>query len=219
MILLPLHRAVSQPGTVVYDIGAATGAYAVALAKVASIAHVIAFEPLADSYATLVERTRAARTVRCVRIALGDEEARLALNRSAWRDTSSFLQVSEVTRSEFPLAARLDGLDEVRAARLDDVVREFELPPPDVVKIDVQGFEDRVIRGGEKTIQGARVCVVEVSLVPLYEGSPLLDDIYDSMRQLGFRLTRFGGALTDSSGDLLQVDAIFEAVVGRPSAC
>ena len=211
LILASIGWALRDPGTVVYDVGAALGGHTTAFAKMASVAEIVAFEPLAESYARLRRSTENLPHVRCFQLALGEREATLPLNRSAWRNTSSFLDVSDVTRAEFPLAARIDGIELVRVARLDDVVAEYHLPPPDVVKIDAQGYEDRVISGGSRTLAAARVCVIEVSFEPLYESSPLFDDVYVPMRDLGFRLGGFAGSLAAAHGQVIQADAVFVA--------
>jgi hypothetical protein len=52
--------------------------------------------------------------------------------------------------------------------------------------MDVQGFEDRVIAGGLRTLERASVLWVETSFVELYEGQPLFADIHDRLRDLGF---------------------------------
>lgn len=210
LVVLSLASGLRAPGTVVYDIGAADGTYAAALAEVATVSEVIAFEPLSDSYAELERRARENPRIRCFRLALGDGTGQVELRRSAWRDTSSVLPVGETIRSEFPLAAEIQGTETVDLARLDDVVAEHALPRPDVVKIDVQGVEDRVIRGGAQTLRGAGLCVIEVSFRPLYEGSGLFDDVYAAMRELGFALAAFDTPLLDSNARLLQANAFFE---------
>lgn len=217
VVLLPVARALSVPGTVAYDIGAATGACTLAYARVATVAQVFAFEPLSDSYAELERRTRDHSNVRCFQVALGAEREQRDLNRSAWRDTSSFLPVGSVTRAEFPLAVNIEGTESVRVTPLDDLVAEEGLPHPDFVKIDVQGFEDQVISGAGKTLSAARTVVVEVSFRPLYEGAPLFDDVYLLMRDLGFRLGGVSGLLAGVEGEPLQADATFERAAGGVS--
>jgi FkbM family methyltransferase len=210
LVVLSFRGGLRAPATVVYDIGAATGRYAAALAKVATVSQVIAFEPLSESFAELERRARENPRIRCFRLALGDGTGQVELRRSAWRDTSSVLPVGETIRTEFPLAAEIEGTETVELTRLDDVVAEHALPRPDVVKMDVQGVEDRVIRGGAQTLRGARLCVIEVSFRPLYEGSALFDDVYAAMRELGFALVAFDTPLLDSNARLLQANAFFE---------
>jgi hypothetical protein len=110
--------------------------------------------------------------------------------------------------TEFPGIAADDRI-QVEVTRLDDYVREHSLPQPDLIKIDVQGYEDRVLRGGPMTIGKAKYCVIEMSMLPLYEGGPLFDDIYGMMRTMGFRLVGITGDLRGRSGRQLQADGIF----------
>jgi hypothetical protein len=78
------------------------------------------------------------------------------------------------------------------------------------VKIDVQGFEDQVIQGGQTTLARARVALVELSVEPLYDNQPLFHEVYERMVALGFR---FRGAHNQlfhpQDGRVLQVDGIF----------
>jgi hypothetical protein len=74
----------------------------------------------------------------------------------------------------------------------------------------VQGYEDRVLRGGINTISKAKYCVLEISFAPLYEKGPLFDDIYQIMRKMGFILVGLGEVSKGKSGMPLQVDGIFK---------
>lgn len=200
-----------SPGTVVYDIGAASGAYSAAFAKVSSVSQVIAFEPMAESYAALEERARREPKIRCFQLALGEESATLELHRSLLRDASSLLPTGHGMRTHFPVGAHIDAKESVSVARLDDVVLEHGLALPDLVKMDVQGFEDRAIRGGTTTLASAKLFIVEVSFRALYEGSATFDDVYMLMRDLGLALAGFEGPVLSPSGELLQANALFEA--------
>ena len=75
---------------------------------------------------------------------------------------------------------------------------------------DVQGYEDRVFRGGERTIRTSKLVVVEMSFALLYEGQPLFQDIYGLLSNWGFR---YAGSLYQTlnphDGSVLQSDAIF----------
>jgi hypothetical protein len=93
---------------------------------------------------------------------------------------------------------------------LEKAVKQFNLPPPDFIKIDAQGFEDRVIYGGKEIIKKARFCMLELSLVSLYENSILISDINSLMRSLGFRLVDIVGKITGRSGEILQLDGLYE---------
>jgi Methyltransferase FkbM domain len=79
------------------------------------------------------------------------------------------------------------------------------------MKLDVQGYEDRVIRGGIETIKNASAVLTEISFERLYAKQPLFHDLYSLLYSLGFRLTAVVTNKHDASGiRIIQADAIFE---------
>jgi FkbM family methyltransferase len=206
----PILKNCSNKSVIAYDIGASIGIASGCLAKIPQIAQVHAFEPIPGSFKRLSERMQPYHHVTCHNVALGDVNQRQKM----WvidkaRDASSFLNMGDLNKREF--SGNFDShVEYFPVVRLDDYVREHQLPPPDLVKIDVQGFEDRVLRGGKEAIQQASYCILEMSFRPLYEGSPIFDNIYRQMRKLGFRLIGIEDILKGVSGTHLQIDGVFE---------
>lgn len=78
------------------------------------------------------------------------------------------------------------------------------------IKIDTQGYEDRVLQGAPDLLERAVGLQLELSLIPLYEGQRLYKDIILQLESLGFELLGIATAFVDPiSGRLLQVDATF----------
>lgn len=199
-----------KPGLVVYDIGASVGVVTGCFAKTSNIAVVHAFEPIPRQFHRLQVKMANFPHVTCHQVALGDVNRVLSLKvMDKALDASSFLSMSDLHRQEFSGSFDYDE-ESVPVVRLDDYVQEKDLPTPSLVKIDVQGFEDRVLRGGWETMGRAGYCFLEISFQPLYEGSPIFDDIYRLMRELGFRLMGVADIVKGKSGIPLQIDAIFE---------
>jgi FkbM family methyltransferase len=107
----------------------------------------------------------------------------------------------------------------VQTRRLDDVV---ECPPPDFLKLDVQGAELDVLEGACDKLWGTLVVEAEVEFVQLYENQPLFGDVDRFLRTHGFVLHKMidiaGRALipfrinnsdTAPSSQLLWADAVF----------
>jgi len=57
---------------------------------------------------------------------------------------------------------------------------------PDLIKIDVQGYELEVLKGGVETLAKAQAVVVELSLLEINKGCPLLDEALSFMRSHRF---------------------------------
>ncbi len=78
-----------------------------------------------------------------------------------------------------------DGLD-TQGMTLDSVVRDRGFPPPDLVKIDVQGCEQDVMRGGLSALRNASVLIVEMQHTRYNEGAPLVTETLPFIQSLGF---------------------------------
>lgn len=98
----------------------------------------------------------------------------------------------------------------VRTVTLDDLVKTHSLPPPDFIKIDTQGSELDILRGGLSALQVCAYVLLEVPLIPLNIGAPGTSEILDFMRGQDFyphEITEFHR--NKSSSRLGQVDILF----------
>lgn len=67
--------------------------------------------------------------------------------------------------------------------RLDDVVS----PIYEFIKLDTQGSELDIMKGGEKTIAAAKYILLETSVVEYNENAPLKEQIFDYMKSIDFK--------------------------------
>ena len=107
---------------------------------------------------------------------------------------------------------RDDVLEQVSVprARLDDLFpgRRF-----DFIKIDTQGSELDVLRGGEAVLRQADHVLIEISLVEFNQGGATPEAVFAAMAGLGFRparVTEFHRLRGVRDGGLLQIDVLFE---------
>ena len=75
------------------------------------------------------------------------------------------------------------GEERIATRRLDDIA---EIEALDFLKIDVQGAELAVFRGGRERLSRAVAVQAEVSFIALYEGQPTFGEIDVELRQMGF---------------------------------
>jgi len=193
---------------VLYDIGANNGLLSTFWSKLHQVETIYAFEPVSSVFAELQENTKHITKIVPIKTALGDASGELTINVNDWNPSSSLLPLSDRHLAEFPFATKARS-ETITVVRLDDIVAERGLRTPDLVKIDVQGFEDKVLSGGAKTIGRARYCIIELSLDMLYQGCPRITDIITIMDGLGFDLVDIVGEVTGRAGRLVQVDGLF----------
>lgn len=196
------------PRTVV-DVGANVGQFAVASSKLFSEALVHSFEPVPECAEELRKNVARLQNVEVYPAALGEKEGVLSFHVNAHTHSSSPLSLTEAHRTAFPKAQENREI-EVEVSTLDRVFEGMDLKPPVLIKLDVQGYEAHVLRGGEKTLERADYVVMEVSFRPMYQGEKLFREILLMMEGYNFRFERPLGWLREpATGEILQADVLF----------
>lgn len=196
--------------SLVIDVGANRGQFAIGMLELVPSCRVVSFEPLPEQAAAL--RTAGARYGDRLEVrerALGDTTGRAVLHVNAFHQSSSLLALADRHREAFPTAVPVDDV-EVDLGRLDDELAVGDVPPGALLKLDVQGSELAVLRGASTVIQAFEHVLVEVSFAPMYDGEAGFEDVHGHLSRAGFRLLRPVGHLSDpSSGEYLQMDLLF----------
>ena len=191
------------------DIGAHTGSWARTIHHLLPDARIYSFEPIPESYSALCRRMEGVSRFNAFNLALGDKVGELEFNRNAFAASSSCLPMAEQHVRAFP-KTRDSSVIKVKMGRLDEVASGLTLEDNIMIKVDVQGYEDKVIHGGMCTFGRAILVIAEVSFVTLYEGQPLFEDIHARLGELGFRYVgNLDQMLSPLNGRVLQADAIF----------
>lgn len=73
-------------------------------------------------------------------------------------------------------------------ALLDDVLKGTGFEAPDFIKIDTQGYELEILKGGSNTLKSAQFVLLEVSLLNIYVDCPLVNETIAFMKDRGFVL-------------------------------
>jgi FkbM family methyltransferase len=203
-----------REGTVFFDIGANVGLYSLYAARRAPGVRVFSFEPHKINFATLAENillNGLDGSINPMSIPLDDKSGFFHLNYHSADSGTSQSQLGHNTlsgdRSFTPKFREL-----VHAVTLDSLVESGHLPAPDMVKVDVDGNELRILAGMKgllKSARGPRSLQVEIN--PGQRG-----DILKLMESCGYRLdhchfTKGGKAQFEQSKSYDQVphNAVF----------
>lgn len=203
--LLELLRP--APPAVIYDIGANIGTWTCLAKSLFPSARVEAFEPLRQHSEGFRQWTAPwPADVHLHACALGPVEKTTSLHVMDYSDASSLLPLSAEGRREFKVdQARLES---VQVVPLDTFVAREGLRPPDLLKLDVQGFELEVLRGAEQCLRTARSVLCEVSFRRYYEGQPLFGEVCQFLSNRGFGLHAIS-EVSPVGVPLTQTDALF----------
>ena len=99
----------------------------------------------------------------------------------------------------------------MKVSKLDTIGKDFIKESKNIfLKIDTQGFEEKILHGANEFLKNVKGLLVESSLVKLYEGQALFPQIYSMLVQKGFELWGMEPAFVNKeSGRILQIDIIF----------
>jgi len=148
--LVACFRRICRRGSIAFDIGANVGYHALMLAKlVGAEGTCYAFEPNSEN---------------CRLILLGAEQnqfANVKLMPIALSDRPGWAYFSPHIGSNGGFATRGAELSDGSGVVVPVfVLDDLQLPPPDLIKIDVEGAEYRVLKGAEKSIGRGRPAII-----------------------------------------------------------
>lgn len=202
----------SRPIRTVIDVGANTGQFAREISVFFPKAKLYCFEPLPVPFAVLLAwaKTEGGR-VTPIDVAIGNEAGMVEMflheNHSP---SSSLLATTKLTEQYYPFTKEQERIS-VRQATLDSALDEVraELSSEVLIKLDVQGYEDRVIAGGSRIFAKASACIVEVCLDTLYEGQASFLEVSTMLDDLGYRYSGNLDQIYSEDGHCIYLDAVF----------
>ncbi len=199
-------------GTLV-DVGANTGQFARHFRALRPDCLVYSFEPLRECFEEL-ETSMRGPGFRAFNVALGESEGTTTILRSGFSPSSSLLAMEAAHKDLYPFSAAITP-ETVALRRLDSYLDDITIRGSLLVKIDVQGAEAQVLRGGRQLISRADAVVAEVGYLPLYRGQATIQQIADLLDGCGLAFMGIVDQIVRSP-DALPVygDALFV----RPSA-
>ncbi|QRP64722.1 FkbM family methyltransferase [Rhodanobacter sp. FDAARGOS 1247] len=208
-----LSRMLScQNINLVFDVGANVGQFAKSLRRAGYKHRLVSFEPLSSAHRTLLHNSRKDLLWEVApRCAIGDREEEIEIHVSGNSVSSSALNMLNEHMVAAP-DSKYVGIEYASVSRLDDIAISY-LKDDDAkffLKIDTQGYEDRVLDGASNLLTDARGLHMELSFVALYDGQKLFDDLVQRLSSLGFAIWAIWPGLCDPrSGRMLQVDVTF----------
>jgi FkbM family methyltransferase len=193
----------------ILDIGANSGQFARKVKSVLPDCIIHSFEPLPEPFAELKAWADQSLNVHCHNIALGDQSGKTLIHTGSYTPASSLMSAAARLKRSMPHVVP-DRAQQIEVMTLDSWFGRHDIPRPFVVKMDVQGYEMKVIAGGRKAIGEAAAVFTELSFIELYEGQPLATDILLALRECGFEMADIYDVSRDpESGFGFQFDALF----------
>lgn len=200
------------PYRAIFDVGANKGQFAKYISTLFPDAKLYCFEPLPGPFDVLSRWSEKQKNrVVAFNTAIGDKESEVEIFlHEDHTPSSSLLKTTRLNEKLYPFTKKQRQVC-VRQTTLDAVfeARKVEFSPKIMIKIDVQGYEDRVIAGGQKTFAAASACILEVCLDILYEGQAGFNNLLMILNDLGYRYAGNLNQTYGNDGHCIFLDAVF----------
>lgn len=194
-------RAGLAAGDVFFDIGANAGFYTLLAARiVGSTGRVFAFEPLPENVDLLKQHLALN--------ALGN----VAIHATAITDTSGRARFA---RSSSRFTAHLEGRGEfeVSTDALDSLVESGAIPPPTLIKMDIEGGEARALAGARRTLMNCGPALILAT-----HGEAILAECRRLLEGCGYSAQTLGAEGSAGHCELLAVPSRDRSDVRRGDA-
>ncbi len=200
----------------ILDVGANVGDVAVSALNSYKEARVICFEPVQKTYDALKFRlTPYGDRVQLHQVALSNTVGLGEINITTFHGANSIAPQASFHKECNPHVQEV-GKERIELVRLDDYCARFPCERIDVMKIDVEGHELDVLKGGIQFIS-SRVdfLIIEVSLMrdQSWESQAIFE-IFSILKNAGFRLLNVMDLhrTTDGTALLTQMDCVFRHI-------
>lgn len=174
------------PGKVFYDLGANVGYYTLLASRIVGAeGKVVSVEPLPRNVAFLRRHVdlNGCGNVQIIELAVSDRVGTAHFSGGAHPSMAQLLRHGALT---------------VQTGMIDSLVREMQVPPPDVIKMDIEGAEARAIKGGWETLARHHPLLFLST-----HGEEIHRESCSLLRELGYELEALDGGAPDRASELL----------------
>jgi FkbM family methyltransferase len=197
---------------VIFDVGASRGQTLLSFLQYYPSASIYCFEPYQTEFEQLKQISSEWDNVYPHQLAFGNENGITSLFLNSSSETNSLLKNS-ASIAEYSPQGWVDpvGTVDVQVERLDSFCARNQIERIDILKIDTQGFEVKVLEGVGKMLDPSRIAFIylEVLFVSLYEEQAYFEEVYASLRQHGYRFAGLYHKCYNDQKVLMWADALF----------
>lgn len=193
----------------IIDIGANDGQFVRFISKVLKDVKIYSFEPINECYLNLLKLKNEIDSLEVFNFAIGEDDNESTFFQSEFSASSSLLEMANLHTSLFPHTQN-HNKKIVSVKKLDAFRDKMPIEPRLLIKIDVQGYENKVLKGGKEFLKLADIIIIETSYFELYKNQWLFYDLNEYLYSEGFFFSGNLEQITAPQNNLtIQADAIY----------
>jgi FkbM family methyltransferase len=178
-----------EKNLVIFDVGAYVGDITAIYTKTFPSATVYCFEPFADSFQEL-SRLAKQESIRPYQVAFSDQNGKAMFQVNTDRSCNSIFPRPSAGAKYYSKSSQNIGQIEVETQILDTFCDTENITDIDILKLDVEGSELKVLSGASERLRDKRIKLIytEIMFVPHYEGGCLFCNVSDFLSRYNYTL-------------------------------
>ena len=194
----------------IIDVGANEGQFGEFLRELGFTGQIISFEPVEAAFNKLHSVSAGDPNWQIFNFALGAEPAEAYINVSEFTSFSSLLTPSDYALGHWK-NSRVDHQQKITIRTLDQCFEEELIPASEAIllKMDTQGYDLEVFKGGRQSLSKISAILSELSLVAVYNEMPDYKKSLSTYEAAGFFVSGFYPITRNKNLSLNEVDCVF----------
>ena len=178
----------------IFDVGANTGQSIIRFRNIFPNCILHCFEPLKKCFDSIKQKYNEKNIV-LNNFALGEINTNRKFNHNILTYTSSFLNINKTNKSSFLYKRAKKNKSNVVIQKLDHYIKQHNIKNIDILKIDTQGYEIKVLQGAMHLLKkrgGIKFIELEITIQDIYVKKPNFFEIDFIMHKNNFVLYQLG---------------------------
>jgi FkbM family methyltransferase len=183
------HSVVDNPNPVIFDVGAHKGESIKFFKNIFKSARIFSFEPSPVNFEEL-KLVASVYQTNAVNVAIGESVGEVKFYQQSLSHLGGLLPINEKSKDSLGYAEKAQNVEVlVDCITLNEALNRLNIISIDILKIDVQGFEVGVLKGGSEALSKTKMVMIEVSLYDFYgESKNTWFDVNKILGEAGFEL-------------------------------
>lgn len=180
--------------SIIFDVGAHRGESVNFYKRIFPYSKIFSFEPESENFYELtkvcIEKNKSGKgSAQCFNFAIAEKTGYQSFYRQKMNHLGGLLPVHKASKDSIGYAKRaLNKPMMVKTTSIDLFCQEKKIQHIDILKIDVQGCEAKVLSGAQAMLKKCKICVLEISFFDFYGTATSIVEIEKFLAPAGFRL-------------------------------
>ena len=192
----------------IVDVGSNKGQFILLIEQLFPNKIVYSFEPQTEVLDKQRKLFSYKKNISFYNFALGSESSIKKFFITRRKDSSSFLKINEnKNKSKY---YEINNEKNIQIKTLDEVLINWEIKKPILMKIDVQGYELEVLKGSENILKKIEYLLIEVSENEMYKDQPLSNEIIKFLQDRDYKILKQNLPIKIHKTNFIQKDILFQ---------